>query len=190
MTTNGAATKKVFRWFWAWNDEKEEQWLGEMARSGWHLVSFSLSGYTFAHGEPGEWVYRTDFQNASTLPRKDLGEYVGLFRDAGWEHVAEYSGWHYFRTRADGTHSTEIFTDTESRIAKYRPLMAALVFFLCILVATNPVLMTRPRPGMSEALKVVYLSANLLRAVAMVVLAVITLRLGLHIRRLRKRLAK
>jgi len=29
-----ADTIRVFRWFWAWEDDREEAWLGEMARRG------------------------------------------------------------------------------------------------------------------------------------------------------------
>jgi len=29
--------KKVFRWFWVWDFEKEERWLNEMAAQGWAL---------------------------------------------------------------------------------------------------------------------------------------------------------
>ena len=54
-------TLKKFRWFWAWDDEKEEQWLREMAQKGWHLLSVSIPGnYTFEQGAPKGYVYRLD----------------------------------------------------------------------------------------------------------------------------------
>jgi len=31
------ATISKIKWFWAWQDEKEEAWLSNMARDGWHL---------------------------------------------------------------------------------------------------------------------------------------------------------
>ncbi len=46
-------TLKQFRWFWAWDDEKEEKWLRDMAKKGWHFTSVSLPGnYYFEQGEP------------------------------------------------------------------------------------------------------------------------------------------
>jgi amino acid permease len=33
-----------FKWFWAWEDEKEEAWLEAMSQSGWHLFK-SLQEY-------------------------------------------------------------------------------------------------------------------------------------------------
>ena len=30
-----AETKTVFRWWWAWDFDKEEQWLNQMAQFGW-----------------------------------------------------------------------------------------------------------------------------------------------------------
>ncbi len=39
--------KKEFKWFWAWNDEKEEQWLTAMAQQGWHLQSPGFLGILY-----------------------------------------------------------------------------------------------------------------------------------------------
>ena len=54
-------TMKQFHWFWAWDDEKEEAWLREMAQKGWHFQSVTPPGnYTFEKGEPRDDVYRLD----------------------------------------------------------------------------------------------------------------------------------
>jgi hypothetical protein len=37
-------TMRKNKWFWAWNDDKEKAWLGQMASEGWHLVSLGLPG--------------------------------------------------------------------------------------------------------------------------------------------------
>ncbi len=37
-------TRCKFRWFWAWNDDREEEWLGSMSREGWHLSDFGFPG--------------------------------------------------------------------------------------------------------------------------------------------------
>ena len=86
-------TTTKFKWFWTWQDDREEAWLGEMARADWHLKSLGLPGfYTFIAGEPRNDVYRLDF----VMDRKDYQAYLRQFRDAGWEHVGEMGGWQYF----------------------------------------------------------------------------------------------
>ncbi len=44
--------KTLTRWFWVWQFEKEEDWLYEMAASGWVLESVGFCRYTFVRCEP------------------------------------------------------------------------------------------------------------------------------------------
>ncbi len=121
-----------FRWFWAWQDEREEAWLAEMSREGWHLLKVRIPClYNFQKGEPKHYVYRLDFQ---TSGRKDRNAYLQLFRDAGWEHLGNMSTWEYFRKKARPGEEPEIFTDPESKIQKYERVIAFIVLFLPILL--------------------------------------------------------
>ena len=118
--------------FWPWQDEKEEVWLEEMSREGWHLQSVKLlCNYTFAKGEPEPYVYRLDYylRDKSTYP-----EYLQIFQDAGWEYIGELSNWRYWRKRKVDGDTPEIFTDRESKIKKYQRLLGILAFFLVFLV--------------------------------------------------------
>lgn len=126
-------TKRVFRWFWAWNDEQEEAWLTDRARQGWHLREPGVFGfYTFEQGAPRNVVYRLDFKTAG----KDKEEYLQLFADAGWEHVGEMSGWQYFRKEAPEGETPEIYTEKSSKIHEYQRLLFFLVIFLPIYSVT------------------------------------------------------
>ena len=132
-------TMRKFKWFWAWQDDKEEAWLTEMAQSGWHL--HALAGplrYEFTAGEPRRDVYRMDYM----IDRKDYQNYLQLFRDAGWEHLGEMGGWQYFRKTAREGEQPEIYTDNASKAAKYERLLSILVVFMPIYI----VLITRPLP--------------------------------------------
>jgi len=122
-------TFKQFRWFWAWDDEKEENWLRELAQKGWHFKSVSLPGnYVFEQGEPRDDVYRLDhFTNA-----KDKTNYLQLFIDAGWEYMGEMNSWQYFRKTAIDGDAPEIFSDNESKAKKYRKLMIFLAVFMLV----------------------------------------------------------
>jgi hypothetical protein len=130
-----STTCTKFRWFWAWQDHREEEWLGGMSREGWHLESFSLPGvYHFRKGEPKHYVYRLDFQ---TSPMKDREAYLQLFRDAGWEHMGNMAAWEYFRKEAPLGEEPEIFTDPESKIKKYQRIIGFLFIFFTVLLTIN-----------------------------------------------------
>ena len=128
---NNTITK--FKWFWAWNDAAEESWLEEMSKKGYHLTSFGFPGfYNFVVSGPKHYVYRLDYQ---ILKTRDKNEYFQLFKDAGWDHIGEMSGWQYFRKEVRAGETPEIFTDTESKVAKYKRLLAFLGILYCMNVA-------------------------------------------------------
>lgn len=124
-------TIRKYRWFWAWQDEQEEAWLTRMSREkGWHLAYVRWPGfYTFTVGEPRDYVYRLDYRNT---PRRERPAYFQLFADAGWAHIAEFNNWQYFRKEARPGEAPEIFTDRQSKIDKYRRVLAIFVVFAAI----------------------------------------------------------
>ena len=117
-------SKRLFKWFWPWQDDREEAWLSEMSARGWHLAAMGWpSRYIFVAGEPRRDIYRLDWQDAS---RKEMSNYVQLFQDAGWEHVGSRSGWQVFRRPDEHGQAPEIFTDVDSKIAKYERMIFAM----------------------------------------------------------------
>jgi hypothetical protein len=125
--------KKVFRWFWVWDDENEESWLSGMASRGWHLKSIGFPGvYQFEPGVPAAVAYRLDYSAS-----KDKDQYLRTFLDAGWDFAGQRSGWYYFRKHQQGDQAPEIFSDNSSKIEKYRRVLRSLfvVFPAVILVA-------------------------------------------------------
>lgn len=130
--------KKMYRWYAAWNDKKEERWLEEMARSGWHLVGGPFP-YIFEQGAPVEARYRMDFPPQEM----DKEEYLRLYHDTGWERVFEFAGWHYFRTTSSD--APEIYTDSSSQIAMFRRLLGVcVVLFLCTMTGNMFTLFNQP----------------------------------------------
>lgn len=125
-------TMKKFRWFWAWNDEKEEKWLEAMSKKGWHLESIGFAGtYHFRKGQPKEYSYCLDFRTGVS---KGLEEFKQICRDAGWEELGRRGSWYYFRKESTGGKKPEFFSDKQSRIQKYRRLIIFLAIFLPILL--------------------------------------------------------
>jgi hypothetical protein len=131
----------AWRWFWPWEDMKEERWLEEMESKGWHLRRGPIC-YGFDRCAPVQVRYRLDYHT----DRKDMDDYLAIFRDSGWERVMVYGGWQYFRTT--NPDAPEIFTDAASRIAKYQRFFG----FLCIvaiplLLCNLPTLINNWQPG-------------------------------------------
>jgi len=160
-------TISKFKWFWAWQDEKEEAWLHEMAQQGLHLRSVTGPGYyEFEMGEPRNEYYRMDY----ILDRKDYQNYLQLFKDAGWEHLGEMGGWQYFRTKAEGTAIPEIYTDKDSKAQKYQRLVTILVVFLPIFITitTRPIDSSSGFAGLYFAGKMIGTFLMLLYVAAMI----------------------
>jgi hypothetical protein len=134
-------TMKQFRWFWAWDDEKEENWLREMSNKGWHYKQYTLPGnYTFEHGEPRDYVYRLDYFREF----KGKEDYLQLFLDAGWEYLGEVNNWQYFRKEKTGDETPEIFSDAESKVKKYQRILVILVVIFPIFASTLNLMNRQP----------------------------------------------
>jgi hypothetical protein len=127
-----AETMTKIKWFWPWQDENEEAWLGEMSANGWRLTYISLPCvYTFAKSAPARIIYRLDFFHAD---KGKFSEYQRIFRDAGWEYIGQLSNWQYWRKQVAEGEVAEIYTDVDSKLRKYRRLLGFLTFFLFFLV--------------------------------------------------------
>ena len=170
-------TRRIFRWFWPWQDEQEEAWLSRQATEhGLHLLSLAPPGiYTFRVGEPRAMIYRLDYQY---LKGQDRPSYMQLFLDAGWEHVGQMSNWQYFRRPKVQGVENEIFTDPASKAEKYRRVLPFLVLiFIVLATQLNSSLYSR---WPSTALEVI----RLLLFGVLMLLGYSIVRIGLRIRRL------
>ncbi|HUU62674.1 MAG TPA: DUF2812 domain-containing protein [Dehalococcoidia bacterium] len=170
-------TIRKIKWFWPWQDEQEEAWLRNMSQKGWHLSSVGLPCiYRFRAGEQRDYVYRLDYQ---TFPKKDKQEYQQLFRDAGWEHIGEMSAWQYSRKEIKEGETLEIFTDVESKVTKYKRVLAFLAFFVVILIAPLPNIWSDPPYSWSYSLWIILRVISLLAmGVFMYAIIKIMLRIG------------
>ncbi len=172
-------TIKKFKWFWAWQDEKEEAWLHEMATQGLHLQTVGAPGsYTFEVGAPRNDTYRMDF----ITERKDYENYLQLFKDAGWEHLGETGGWQYFRTKSEGQTIPEIYTDQDSKAQKYQRLITILVVFLPVFIT----LTTRPIDS-SSAFVGLYFAGKMLGTFLMFLYVVAIIKIFQRIQQLKRK---
>lgn len=123
--------KIMHKLFWAWEFDKKEKWLCEMATKGLCLVSAGFCKYEFEDCEPGE--YRICLQLLDKLPHHpDSQKYIEFLETTGAEHIGSFIRWVYFRKKAtDG--EFELFSDNESRI-KY---LSGVFSFIFLITAAN-----------------------------------------------------
>ncbi len=104
-----ASRKTIYKWFWVWSFDREEDWLNEMALNGWVLDDIGLCTYHFVRCEPGEYSIRLE------MHAHDEG-YVSFMEETGAEYVGRMMMWMYFRKKtAEGPF--DLFSDIDSRIS-------------------------------------------------------------------------
>jgi len=168
---------RKLRWFWAWDDEKEEKWLEAMSQNGWHLENPGLPCvYHFIKGEPRDYSYRLDFRTGSL---KNLQEYLQICRDAGWKMVGRMGTWYYFRKECREGEKPEFYSDKDSKIQKYSRLLVFLVIFLPITLNNVFNLSRAPHSGFFTGIRIFSLSILLFFSYAII-------RLLLRIKELKK----
>jgi len=166
------------KWFWPWQDDAEEVWLRQMSFQGWRLEKAGLPGYyTFQASPPADYVYRLDYQ---TPAKKEAANYLQLFQDAGWEYVTRLSSWHYFRKLRQQGEEPQIFTDVDSKIAKYMRLLEAL----SLPAAMSVLIMNFTDFGSTSTAQGIF---DIVYAALFIVLLVMILGIAIKIQRLKKR---
>ena len=103
--------------------DKEEKYLNDKAKNGFMLKNYSSFGvYTFMKAEPEDLNYRIDYRMFKS--EMEFEQYKTLFQDAGWVHVSgtKYSGSQYFLPKSTNMDLCDIFSDVESKCARYKRL--------------------------------------------------------------------
>lgn len=121
----------IHKVFWAWEIDKEEKWLNEMAARGLCLVSVGFCKYEFEDCEPGK--YKLCLQLLDKAPsHAESQKYIEFLEATGAEHVGSYLRWAYFRKiAADG--EFELFSDNASRV-KY---FTGVIGFITLITIAN-----------------------------------------------------
>lgn len=117
--------KSICKWFFAWDFDKEEKWLNEMAAKGLALVAVSGIFYTFEQSEPGEYGIRIELlNNLPSFPESE--EYIRFLESTGAEHIGSTFRWVYFRKKkVNGTF--DLFSDYDCRIRHLNRVLWLLV---------------------------------------------------------------
>lgn len=101
--------KKIRKWFWVWEFEKEEQWLNQMAQAGWVLEKTSFATFYFRRCEPEAYTIRLEFHDYDE-------SYIQFMAETNAEYVGRMGcQWLYFRKKTEYG-EFDIFSDLDSKI--------------------------------------------------------------------------
>lgn len=180
-------TQTKTKWFWPWQDEKEEAWLEQMSADGWRLRSVGLMGrYAFDQDRPCRFTYRLDYM---LLNKDKRSEYLQIYQDAGWEYIGEMSNWQYWRKPYVAGENNEIFTDNDSKIKKYQRLLLFMAFMLLLLFLLGRSLFTGSQAfaDVSSVISTIYFIGQLLYAILIPIYIVVVVKLMIRINQLKKK---
>lgn len=117
----------IKKFFWAWEFEKEEKWLNEMAAKGLALVGVGFCRYEFEDCTPGEYSFRLELlDNRPDHP--ESRKYISFVEETGAEHVGSYINWVYFRNKGN----FELFSDYTTKI-KHLTKIIRLILAISVL---------------------------------------------------------
>lgn len=129
---------KIKKVFFAWQMDKEQAWLEDMAKQGYVLKAIKPFRYYFEKGDPVDLVYQFDFQFMS---KKNEPEYLEIFKE--WTLASKLGGWYYFYKERIDDEKDSIFSDNDSksglfkRIIGFLALVAFPLYYQVLIVFPN-----------------------------------------------------
>lgn len=119
--------KTLHKWYSAWNFDKEEKWLNEMASQGLALAAVGLCSYTFEECEAGEYTIRLELlENLPSHPQSE--QYIRFIEGSGAEYIGAVMRWVYFR-RKKSLGAFDLYSDYSCRIQHLNRIIALLSVF-------------------------------------------------------------
>ncbi len=117
-----------YKWFWAWDFNKEEEWLNEMSEKGLQLTDVKAIRYKFEEGRKNEYTYRIEMLDEFPSNKKSR-DYIRFLEETGVEMIGCYLRWIYLRKKkSEG--EFDLFSDLDSRI---NHLTKILYLLACIM---------------------------------------------------------
>lgn len=121
----------IHKWFWAWDFDKEEKWLNEMAAKGLALVAVGWCRYEFEDCIPGEYRVCMEFleNRCNTV---ENAKYIEFLEETGVEHVGTWLRWNYFRKKAT-EENFRLFSDHTSAVKH----LSMIIRFIAVIGGAN-----------------------------------------------------
>ncbi len=122
--------KIIHKLFWAWEFDKEEKWLNEMAAKGLRLTSVSFCKYEFEECLPGEYSIRLELLE-NNIKHADSKQYIEFVEETGATYIGSVINWVYFSKKATNG-AFDLYSDKQSRI-KYLNRILILLGWIIVL---------------------------------------------------------
>lgn len=127
--------KIIRKCFFAWDYDKEEIWLNEMASKGLILVAVGYCKYTFEECTPGK--YHVRFELLENLPsHAESQQYIKFIEETGAQYLGSVMRWVYFRSTADHG-EFHLYSDNQSRIKHLNRLLALIGVASIVIIYTG-----------------------------------------------------
>jgi len=108
------------KFFFAWHEDKEIEYLNRMSEQGLQLVKYNLFKYTFEEREERNF-YQFDFRTFDNVSDE---EYLQLYEDGGMDFVCKYGGWYIFSSKDEEV--KKIYNDNASLRERYKRILLFL----------------------------------------------------------------
>ena len=142
------------KFFFIWQDDKEEAWLNDLSTKGQRLDSVSFP-FTYHFSSDASKKY-THHLNAPKGPETSLEAFKETFQKSGWKHIGRMNGWHYFQKEASSGDEPVLDWGNKTKADKYQGYMMALVGLLPFLLIIFPALGRRFAPPLFDVLRIAY----------------------------------
>ncbi len=117
--------KNVYKLFWPWQFEQEEQWLKQCSSRGMQLIDVGFMRYTFEMDNPEVYNYKVELLNYWPT-HAESESYIRFVEETGAEMVGSMMRWVYFR-KAKRLGAFDLFSDRESKIKHLNRVLALFV---------------------------------------------------------------
>jgi len=143
------------KWFWIWQDEKEETWLHEMAQKGFQLEGISLPGvYSFKQTQPTNTFYCMDIWNQQ---KEGFEAYLKPRTENRWKFITRMNGWLYFAKTINADEKPEFINIKPAKAEKFQRLMMFFVGFLPVMLLWYPIIDNQLSSPLYEMLGFVFI---------------------------------
>lgn len=155
--------KTSHRVYTAWNYQKEIEDLNKASEQGWQLIRGGCFSSKYKWNPDVRYRYQMDYPGKV----EDMGRYIEIYREQGWEYISStFNGWHFFRKAYDPAlpdAQYEIFTDRSS-LEEMKNRWIKLAICLSVLVAVFTafqLIMYAKTPTLPELIRLVTLGVLL-----------------------------
>ncbi len=124
--------KRTWRFFTVADYEKEEQYINEMAREGWHLTAVGFCRYIFRRGEPGAYIYKLDMVER-TASDEVKESYFNFLTECDIRIVGEFKEWIYLQ-KAASSGPFEMEDNTYAKLRHLNKIYSFTIRTLCRLL--------------------------------------------------------